>query len=339
MENNNQSKKESGRKNGSKRKATTDNQFKKESDLHSKRKVENASKKESVTIKEIKFENKTFKQQPVAVDIAFEELIKIGFKKDASLEIVNYHSSDKILQIVNDQIDWLQNRNIKINKLGFLKKAIKENWNKPENILNENLNNRGAIFAKYFYAGYAGSKEDPVTEPMNKEIIVAEKYVNQLLKICPDEQQVEKWGRQFGKMFKGRVNDTSKNIYISLLPALRSLGDRFYVQQKEKLTRKKEEQETIARKKHQKKYEDEYIEYLRLTEETFREDRREDYQGFLDFRDNQRKEVENTPFSSTVWLADFNMEKTRMTAFQEYFLEELLDFWGWDRAINEKTYL
>jgi len=56
--------------------------------------------------------------------------------------------------------------------------------------------------------------------------------------------------------------------------------------------------------------------------------------SFLDFRDKQRKEVEDTPYSSDVWLADFNMEKTRLTAFHEYFSDELLDFWGWDKALN-----
>ncbi len=335
VENNDQSKKESEEGNSSKRTVEAKKQSKKDSGFSSKGKVVNASKKDSASIKEIKPLNKTFKQQPVAVAVAYEELIKIGFNKISSLEIVKYHTPDKILRIITNQIDWLPNRNVKKNKLGLLKKAIKENWTAPEEIANENLdNNNGSIFTKYFYAGCAGSNEEPVTEPTDKEIFIAEKYVGKLLKIYPNKEYVAKWGKLFGEMFKSNFNNSNKNVYISLIPALRSFGDKFYLYQKEKINKKRAEKEAVAKEKHQKKFQIEHFEYLRLTEEAFKEDRTKDYQKFLTFRNKQREEVENTPFSSTVWLDDFNKDETRIESFQKYFPDEILDFWEWDQTFN-----
>ncbi len=296
----------------------------------------NIGKKANDLYKEIKQKNKTLKQQPVAVVKAYEELIKMGFKENPSLEIIKYQPSDKILEIITNQINWLTNRNVKVNKLGLLKKAIKENWSEPENIMNEDMNSKGATFAKYFYAGYAGNNEEPVTEPTDKEIIGAEKYINKLLNICPDEKYAKIWGKQFGQMFKSKFNNTNNNVYVSLLPALRSFGDKFYIQEKSKIQSRNKAKESLKRETHQEKFKGEYLEYLRLTEDTFKEDKREAYLEFLDVRKKQREEVENTPFSSSVWLEDFNKEETRIEAFQKHFLGEILDFWKWDEIFNQE---
>ncbi len=309
------------------------NQSEKGNDIGQKKVTDNQSEKDIGYIKEIKQTNKTFKQQAV---VAYENLLKIGFDKKTSLEIVTFHPKDKISQIIDNQITWLSKRNVKRNKLGFLKKAIKENWSEPQADINESLiNNKGSIFAKYFYAGCAGNKGEPATEPTEKEIGVAERYVGRLLKICPDERKIEKWGRGYGEAFKAKFNNTNKQIYISLLPALRSFGDEFYMNQEKIYESERKEREIFAKNAHQKKFETEYNEYLGLTEEAFQDRRKNEYKDFLSFRNEKRKEFFNSPYSCPdEVLKEFDSKNSRIMDFQEYFKKEILDFWGWDQMFN-----
>jgi len=315
-------------------------QSEKDNGTSSKRNTDQQFEKDNGTIREIKHKNKTLKQQlksAVVVNI-FERLKTVGFNDTSALEIIGYHPENQIFNIVNAQIEWLPQRNVKQNKLGLLKKAIKENWSQPQtNPVDFKTGHRGAYFARHFYAGCAGNKEEPTAEPTSAEIEICERYVDKLLKISPDESQIENWGRTFGEMFKSKLSNINAQVYISLLPALRSFGDEFYIREKDKIQKEIKKNEEAAREKHQKRYVREYMKFLRLTEGTFRENRREDYQKFLDSRESQCQAMINGPFPFKEWLKDFNTEESRLAAFQASFPEEILNFWGWDRAFNIKN--
>lgn len=102
--------------------------------------------------------------------------------------------------------------------------------------------------------------------------------------------------------------------------------------------RKLRKKEELERAKYQQEKNAQYVEFLRFTEETFRINRSDDYDGFLAFRENQRQAMINGPFPYEEWLKDFNNEETRLKSFQERFADEILDFWGWiERSTHMKN--
>jgi hypothetical protein len=83
-------------------------------------------------------ENNTYKQQSVAAvenlknTKQFQLLRKAGFDESVALELSESRGLDEIQQ----QIDWLPHRNADRNPLGMLRKAIQNDWSKPESICN-----------------------------------------------------------------------------------------------------------------------------------------------------------------------------------------------------------
>ncbi len=307
---------------------------------HKQKGNRNIGKKATDLYKQIQPLNTTFKQHPLSVDVkkSITKLKKIGFKKSVALEISKYHLSNKILSIVTNQIDWLSNRKIEENKLGFLRQAIKNNYSKPEDQHNEsNKKNNGKIFARSFYAGYSGIKGETTTEPSGKEIEIAEKYVNRLIGKCSNkkENQAENFGRLFAEMFKSKLSGKTP-IYISLAPALRSHGDEFYMNQEREVKKDLEKEKRLTKEKYHEKYQPGYEEYLRNTEESFKLNRREDYDLFLKKREEEKEAIIHDEYmSETIKKGCIeDLEIKRIFAFQEYFSKEILDFWGWDRSLN-----
>ncbi len=83
-------------------------------------------------------ENNTDKQQIVAAvenlkdTKRFQILRQAGFDESVALEL----SESRGLNEIQQQIDWLPHRNADRNPLGMLRKAIQNDWSKPESICN-----------------------------------------------------------------------------------------------------------------------------------------------------------------------------------------------------------
>lgn len=70
----------------------------------------------------------THKQQPVAANsLVLQELTTIGFDQESAQRLADHYPANEIQQ----QIQWLDRRNPKQNKLGLLRKAIEQSWAEP----------------------------------------------------------------------------------------------------------------------------------------------------------------------------------------------------------------
>lgn len=85
-----------------------------------------ADRSENPTGIEIKQRNKTLKQQPAAA-VTFERLRAEGFDAQAAQAIANRWSAERIER----QLRWIDQRRIKANRLGMLRKAIEQDWAAP----------------------------------------------------------------------------------------------------------------------------------------------------------------------------------------------------------------
>lgn len=87
--------------------------------------VGHSEKRSGIQIKET---NNTLKQQPIAVG-TFERLKTEGFDERAARAITNRYPAERIQR----QIDWIDKRKIKANRLGMLRAAIDQDWADPDN--------------------------------------------------------------------------------------------------------------------------------------------------------------------------------------------------------------
>lgn len=84
------------------------------------------------SIKKTKLNN-TLKQQTAAAvnhSITVQRLMDEGLDQPTALKLEESHGAD----VINRQIDWLAARNPDKNRLGMLRKAIEEDWEKPTTV-------------------------------------------------------------------------------------------------------------------------------------------------------------------------------------------------------------
>ena len=77
---------------------------------------------------QIKQRNKTNKEQTGEAAATFLRLKEAGFDERAARAIASKHSFDR----VDRQIHWIDRRRVRRNRLGMLRRAIEEDWTRPE---------------------------------------------------------------------------------------------------------------------------------------------------------------------------------------------------------------
>jgi hypothetical protein len=330
---------------GSKRIA--EDRFKKDSVIGSKRIAEDRFKKDSGI--KIKQRNKTLKQQqtdgePNAVaenSATHHILLETGFDDTTARLLSTKHAPE----IIDQQIKWLPFRNVQNNKLGLLRKAIEENYDDPlklENNLNES--SEAVIFAKNFYKGFAKYVGEGSVEPSANDYRQAGEYVTKLLAVVPNKSEVEKWGNSFGiRCGKFRLNSTS--MFPSLVNFLRLQGSQFLEELQSSKERYRRQIAVDERQKHESAYRSSWIKYLRKKEEEFQKCRERSFQAFQAWKAKERQEIaekrRDSQFPTLVdqWLKKFDDEGSQLGKFQEYFQDDVLGFWGWDRELNPERLL
>jgi len=283
---------------------------------------------------EIKQTNKTSKQQQGIVAARAMGLLKgEGFDRRTAERLSNRHT----LEVIQNQIEWIQERTPTRNKLGMLRKAIEENWPRPEKLrISEVLKTPGALFTSNYYAGFAGNRGAPIVEPSLREIEAAEQYTKRLLDLHPDPTQASAWGRAFGEMVHAHEGNSRA---LSLILALRVSGDRFYVRlQRERKASIEREQQT-RRETHLQRFEPAWLEYLREIERQFKTERSEDMARFQTTRETKRQQLLSGRWQLNVKerLSRLESELGRLRDFQEFF--GLPDFWTWDEKQNPQPLL
>ena len=163
--------------------------------------------------------------------------------------------------------------------------------------------------------------------------------MNRLLELWPDKSKVSLWGQNFGQFVRDRQGQKNGGI-VSLIVALRSYGDAYYIAHRSRSEKRRQAAHDTARAAHEKKYTAAWVEYLRTQERTFRTTRTADYGRFESERDQRRAEITNSRWKtlSATILETFDSEETLLREFHEFFSPEIFDFWTWDRKINQKAF-
>jgi len=277
--------------------------------------------------------------QKVAAESGFDLLCKAGFDERTARRLARKRSPD----VIQRQIQWLAQRGITRNRLGFLCRAIEQNWPQPES--GESANSflePARQFASHYYAGYHGFTGAAATEPFAKDIGMASKFIPRLLSQEPSEALIPQWGQRFGRLMRDKHQGDLK-AKPNLSFALVLFGDKFLrlLQCESAACRRKALGE--AREAHQKAFTSPYIVYLRLVETELQKGNPSVYGDFAKHRERLRHLMTSGPFlASAERLSNFGSEESRLLDFAAFFQQHpkkpVLSFWEWDARLNPQRF-
>lgn len=281
------------------------------------------------------FKKKQSTTEPIAADAAIALLRSEGFDSKTAKHLATRHDQAAIER----QIQWLSHRNVTRSRLGLLRRAIEEDWPKPETAGPA----EGGValarqFASHYYAGYHDLEGDAGTEPFPKDIETAAKFVHRLLAQERDEAMIPQWGRRFGRMLREKHQSDAK-AKPNLSFALVLYGDKFLRVLQQEATTRKTKALGAAREAHQRAFRLAYISYLRDTEIHMQQANAALYETFVKHRQAVRRLMTGGPFlASAERLARLENEESRLLDFASFFKTDrqkpVLDFWEWDARLN-----
>ena len=129
-------------------------------------------------------------------------------------------------EVITRQLAWLPLRHSTRNRLGLLRRAIEEDWPKPEGHGDDEGQQRGRLFASHYYAAYHGYEGEAKTEAFPKDTLSAAQFVERLLALRNEPKLVPEWGRQFGGFIR-RQHQADSKARPNLAPAIVLHGDEF----------------------------------------------------------------------------------------------------------------
>lgn len=279
---------------------------------------------------------------PTAAAAGYDLLLKAGFDHETALRLAQKCS----VEVITCQIDWLPGRNATRNRLGLLRRAIEQNWPKPDGQPAADSHAAesalGLLFARNYYAAYHDCSGESVTEPFAKDVRLAGKLVERLLALTPDESQIPNWGRSFGRMLRTKhQRETNPRPHLSA--ALVLYGDEFLrTLQKRSLTRQRDLLGQ-ARVAHQEFFEPRYLNYVQTSEQQLKQRNPALYGKFVEQRQATRHNMSGGMLVvSADMLTRFDSDSSRLHAFAEFFHRHpefpVLGFWEWDKQANPQRF-
>lgn len=289
---------------------------------------------------EIKQINKTFKQQQDAVaEISLEDKKSFGRLREAGFDskTASLLASVRSLEHIEQQIAWLPKRHPTKNPLGFLRKAIEEDWPEPVDLITRPTaeNSPEMVFGRHFYAGLGRNHGTPVAVPSRMDIIATEPFVAELLKIWPNPNHLAEWGRQFGLQVADRKGPEA--YPMSLTRAIRQFADGFIAWVRNDRERQLRQITNQSRENYEGQFKADYLRYITEIEAEYRETDPEAYREFLAYREAQKAGIEKTPgdFIRRKLLQHYNTDTALIQDFIRYF-PDVPDFWEWDAQFHRQ---
>jgi hypothetical protein len=265
--------------------------------------------------------------------------VDAGFDELTARRLAERHPK----QVVQNQIEWLPSRTAARNRLGFLRRAIEQDWPKPEGAKGAVPEVQDAkVFAAHYYAAYHDFAGEPATEPFPKDIEMAGKFIERLFPRERDHSQLPEFGRQFGRMMREQHRgDARAKPNLSLAIVL--FGDQFLRTQQRRHSTRDRELLGKAREAHQAAFMPDYVAYLRLAEKSLSESNPAAYKAFLASHRRLRDLMTRGPFvTSAERLARFDAEENRLLGFAEFFANDsqhrIAGFWEWDTQLNPRRF-
>jgi hypothetical protein len=260
-------------------------------------------------------------------------LVQVGFDTPTADRLAQGCSPD----VIQRQIDWLPLRRPSRNRLGLLRRAIEEDWPKPERggDIEPDLS-QARTFASHYYAAYHRLEGPPGTEPFPKDIQAAARFLERLQGL--ESRPVAEWGRRFGRFMREK-HAADPHAKPNLSFALVLHGDGFLrVLQREDATQRKDALGK-ARAAHEATFSSRWQAYLRAAEADLQERHPACYDAFRQDRERIRRAMSGRVFKARdETLARFEGEPARLAALAQFFHNHpqcpVLDFWQWDQQRN-----
>ena len=257
-------------------------------------------------------------------------LTQIGFDKPTARRLAAQHP----LETIQRQIAWLPLRNTTTSRLGLLRRAIEQDWSKPEGAGDDPALRLGQEFASHYYAAYHGFAGEAATVPFPKDVQAAAQFVQRLLAQGGNDLPGPEWGRQFGGFMRQRHQGEAK-ARPNLSFALVLHGDEFLRQvASDHADRSRNALERSHAARHAARR-TEYLAYLQLAEKSAQQTAPGLYAAFTEERARTRRAMTGGLFqASPDTLAKFDHEHSRWLALAEFFHHHpqmaVLDFEQWD---------
>ncbi len=270
-----------------------------------------------------------------AAAAGFELLTRTGFDESTARLLAAMHS----LEAIQRQLEWLPLRHTTRNRLGLLRRAIEQNWAKPESIApaEEERLKLARTFARSYYAAYHGNEAESAVEPFPKDVEVAAQFSKRLADLT-DHTDPGGLGRKFGAWMRARHRGDSR-AKPNLSFALVLHGEAFLgVLRRENSVRLKAGLDR-ERSEHQRASEAAYGAYLREAEDGLKQSDRTLYERFTQERARTRHAMTGGLFlASADTLARFDSDESRLLALADFCRGQpgspILDFWAWDQQRN-----
>lgn len=272
--------------------------------------------------------------EAAAVNAGQELLRRAGFDQKAACQL----AAKSPLEVIQRQVEWLPLRHTTRNRLGLLRRAIEEDWPKPEGAIADPGLLSGRSFARYYYAAYHGYTGQPGTELFPKDVEGAAKFLSRMPAPLPDDFLAREWGRRFGTFIRAKHRN-ERGAKPNLSFALVLYGDEFLSTIQGPRATQDERALVRAREARHQALQPAYLAYLRLAEENAQRATPGLYAAFAEERRRTRSVMTGGLFvASPETLARFDQEASRLFAFAEFFRNRaenpVLDFAHWDDRQN-----
>ncbi|MCC6232918.1 MAG: hypothetical protein IT580_09760 [Verrucomicrobiales bacterium] len=248
-------------------------------------------------------------------------------------------ATDVRLDVVRNQVEWLPLRNPSRNRLGLLRRAIEENWARPEAPSSTGpMHPCAAEFTRHYYAAYHGFNGPAATEGFEADLQAVSRFLPRLLAVEPDERRVAHWGTQFGELVRSR-HQGDHRARPHLAWNLVTFGDQLLRRVANEAKGRTNAQRAELRAAHEIKHQSAYQAYLKAHEQRFQREFPAEYQAFLDHRRKEHEHLRHGPLQlSEAWVAKLDREDARIDQFARRFAQHpqapALGFWEWDQQIN-----
>ena len=268
---------------------------------------------------------------PAAAESVITQLRQTGFDETVAQRLAARCPPEVIAR----QIDWLRLRNSTQNRLGLLRRAIEQDWPKPEGAIEEHGQQLGREFASHYYAAYHGYTGEAKTVPFAKDVLAAARFVERLLAQQDKAARVPEWGRQFGGFMRQKHHSEAKarpNLSLTLV----LYGDEFLRLVGSAHTARSLNALEKAQAARHAALSAEYLAYLRLAEKDAQRTAPALYGAFAQERQRTRNAMTGGLFQATAeTLAKFDSDESRLLTFAEFCHRHpqapVLDFEQWDR--------
>jgi len=273
---------------------------------------------------------RSFNKQPTAAGepsavhpstaAAAEGLMEVGFDLATARQLAKQHAPEIIAQ----QLQWLPLRRTSTNKLGLLRRAIEQNWPKPEGGVEADP--PGAIFVRHYAAAFHRQTESLI--PCSpREAAHAIEFLRRL-DPQPTEAQAAEWGRRFGAFARGRKPAKPWLVWV-----LRMHGDEFVQQHRQAANQARRVSVADSHRVHEEHFAPAYLAHLREIEARCRAEQPALYAAFVAHREETGAQLKLSEKSRALLAS----ETSRLCTFADFACERGLKvptFWEWDRQGN-----